>query len=288
MEISQTLQEEKSFSPYSSVWKRLLSYYLISSSLAVSCIGKRWKANRNIYKKSPVYFFLWPVIMTLLHPSSSVLQAEQAKFSRTILAALCWASSCSSLYCTGKPKARNSFLVIIPVFPIMKSASLVVQPSQLDSFSALRYTADSCSACPEGPFLWSCFLYFTVSMDCCTGLFCPTCRMLYFCLLYFTRLLSVSSAIWDPSKGVVYCWAYWILPRLLPSASLLMVFPLSQVINKDIRQYCPQYQLLWNSTGNKPLVTFQTRACAHLHFKRKLPKCCCHSNIVGEIYSWCY
>lgn len=56
-----------------------------------------------------------------------------------------------------------------------------------------------------------------------------------------------------------YCWTLehieWILVPLLSSAGFLRVFPLSQVVNKDIRQYCPQYQVPRSSISNQSPVS---------------------------------
>lgn len=57
-----------------------------------------------------------------------------------------------------------------------------------------------------------------------------------------------------------YCWTLehieWILVHLLSSTGFLRVFPLSQVVNKDTRQCCPQYQAPRSSISNQSPVSF--------------------------------
>lgn len=150
-----SLSGEDNSNEYHPVWG-LFSYYFINISLTASCTGEGRKANRKLCKKSPVYSSLWPWI----NPSPSSIfcslgwtsQVLSHHLSRPLLA-----SFCSSLCYTGEPKTKTSTLVcslkcqIIPVLPIMRSTSLLIQ--LFDSFSPLLQTADSCSACPGAPSL---------------------------------------------------------------------------------------------------------------------------------------
>lgn len=116
------------------------------------------------------------------------------------------------------------------------------------------------------------------------GLLLP--RMLYLCLL-IDHKVSLSSFLQAFRILLNYCWTLerveWIFVHLLSSPSFLGVFPLSQVVNKDISIF-PSVR----PQGITLVSSFVwTWTCAHLCSKRDFLKCQCHSNIVYESKSWC-